>query len=372
MRTKRILIIDDMDANRYVLRKILGAQSNYTVLEAGNGEHGLALLDSSVDLVILDINLPDMTGFELLHLAEQKLGLGKLPAVINISATFMTGADKARGLNTGAKAYLTHPINPDEVLATITSLLKSSNRMQRIEQQRNAALVRSEALHNEKIMLERFMRSFSHDLRSPLAAAVMVTDLMKKNPQRRTDELLKVMEDNLKRIDQMVMNVLDISHVSMGGGLKLQGEALSLHQLLNEEISNLRYQVANPITLHMTEQDRQVSWDKQAFLRIIDNLIINAAKHGEAGSAINVELREDQQHVVLSVSNRGTLPAEVLSNLATPYFISTKSDTKGWGLGLPIVKALCESFGGTVAFSNRGAEVLIEVRLPPALPPLNS
>ncbi|MBD1550940.1 response regulator [Pseudomonas typographi] len=363
MRTRRILIIDDMDANRYVLRKILASEPRYEVIEASNGAEGLARLDAHVDLAILDVNLPDMTGFELVRAAEEKLGSEHMPAIINVSATFISGSDKAMGLNNGARAYLTHPIDAEEMLATITSLMKSNNRLERIERRRKMAVARSESLRSEKITLERFMRSFSHDLRSPLAAATMAAGLMKRNPARRTEELIKVVEDNLKRIDRMITNVLDVSHVAIGGGIELCAEMLDLHALLAEASENLRLQVAQPVELHLGGA-AQVHWDRNAFLRIYDNLVINAAKHGAQDTPIDVEqlLRDDE--VLLRVTNHGAFPDEVLANLATPYFISTRSDTKGWGLGLPIVKALCESFGGTVNFHNHAPLACVEVCLP--------
>ncbi|WP_263262578.1 response regulator [Pseudomonas sp. RIT-PI-S] len=367
MRTRRILIIDDMHANRYVLRKILSNEQNYEVLEASNGADGLALMDTTVDLVILDINLPDMSGFELIREAERKLGSDHVPAIINISATFISGADKAMGLNKGARAYLTHPIDAEEMLATIASLVKSDNRLERIERRRQVAVARSESLRAEKIMLERFMRSFSHDLRSPLAAATMVTGLMKKNPARRTEELLQILEDNLRRIDRMIGNVLDISHVAMGGGIKLAAEPLVVGPLFEDALNNLRLQVPQVIEAQLNATDVVVSWDRNAFLRILDNLVINASKHGDHEAPIRVTQWLDGSDIRFSVANLGSFPEEVLTNLATPYFISTRSETKGWGLGLPIVKALCESCGGHVAFDNHDGGAKVEVRLPLSL-----
>ena len=367
MRTRRILIVDDMEANRYVLRRILSSESNFQVLEAGTGAEGLALMIDGVDLVILDINLPDMTGFELIQKAEQTLGPARLPAIINISATFVSGKDKATGLNTGARAYLTHPINPDEVLATIASLMKSNTRLERVERQRNWAEARNEQLSKEKIMLERFMRSFSHDLRSPLSASVMATGLMQRKPERRTEELLGVLQDNLQRIDQMVANLLDISHVSVGGGIRLISEPMDLATLLRDAVANLALQLNNPLELEMDESGAQVVWDRSAFLRILDNLVGNAAKHGKAEAPIRIEQSLEDKAIKLVVTNYGAFPAEVLANLATPYFISSQSDTKGWGLGLPIVKALTESFGGQVSFGNEGEQARVEVLLPLAV-----
>lgn len=365
---KRILVIDDTDANRYVLKKILATQPSYEIIEAGSGEEGLALMDADVDLMIIDINLPDMTGFDLIQAAEKKLGRGKLPSVINISATFVTGKDKATGLNSGAQAYLTHPINPDEVVATISSLLKTNHRIERVEQQRNVAIALSQNLQTEKIMLERFMRSLSHDLRSPLTAASMVVGLMQKSPTRRSDEMLDILEKNLQRMSQMITNVLDISHVSLGGGLQLNGETFTVGMLFEGAVADLRIQIGNELRVDLETPEEEVFWDRHAFLRIIDNLVINAAKHGSKSAPIFIEQRHLEGEMLIRVRNGGSIPSDVLANLATPYFISTKSDVQGWGLGLPTVKALCESFGGRVEFSSGGEEVIVDVFLPVSLP----
>jgi signal transduction histidine kinase len=365
---KRIVIIDDTHANRYVLRKILLSQPEFEVLEAGSGGAGLELINEHTSLVIIDINLPDMTGFELIQAIEKKLVPGKMPAIINISATFISGKDKAMGLNQGAQAYLTHPINRDEVLATISSVLKSSIRFASIENQRNVAIARSENLEAEKIMLERFMRSLNHDLRSPLTAATMVASLMRRTPARRTDDMLKLLEENLQRMNQMITNVLDISHTSLGGGVKLHGEKLKLGLLFNEAVNNLRIQVQNDITLSLDTPEQTVYWDRHAVLRILDNLVLNASKHGAPNTRIDIAQHTSADRIIVCVRNKGRMPEEVLANLATPYFISTRSDDRGWGLGLPIVKALCESFGGHAEFNNADEHVIVEVHLPSAIP----
>jgi two-component system, sensor histidine kinase and response regulator len=365
--SQRIVIIDDTDANRYVLRRILQAQTQLQILEAPSGRAGLELIDDEVELVIIDINLPDMTGFELIQAIEKKRGRGRLPAIINISATFITGKDKALGLNTGAQAYLTHPINAEEVLATVGSLLKTSSRVGRMERQRNSAIARSENLQAEKVMLERFMRSLNHDLRSPLTAATMIVNLMQKNPARRSEDMLQTLHDNLQRMNQMITNVLDISHMSLGGGVQLNGEALVLGELLDEAAHNLRLQFSNPLSMRIETPGQAVYWDRNAFLRIFDNVVLNAAKHGDDETPIKVEQVSDPDEVVLKISNYGRLPDDVLANLATPYFISSRSEKRGWGLGLPIVKALCESFGGNVRFANVDDQVVITLCLPKSI-----
>ena len=269
------------------------------------------------------------------------------------------------GLNTGARAYLTHPINPDEMLATISSLMRSDSKLEDVEKQREVAEAQSENLRAEKIMLERFMRSFSHDLRSPLAAAVMVAGLMQKNPARRTEEMITLLEENLRRIDKMVANILDISHVSMGGGIRLIGEQMPLAPAGG---SRGQPAPAGGEPAHPRRRGRGPAGvlgqaGLPAHLRQPGAQCRQARRGGHHHRG--VAARENDR-VLLCVSNRGAFPEEVLANLATPYFISTRSDTKSWDLGLPIVKALCES-GGSVAFANQEGRAEVHLSLPAAL-----
>ncbi|MFC6478201.1 ATP-binding protein [Pseudomonas asuensis] len=95
---------------------------------------------------------------------------------------------------------------------------------------------------------------------------------------------------------------------------------------------------------------------------------MNASKHGSPATRIEISQIMSADRIVVCVRNQGQMPDEVLVNLATPYFISTRSDDRGWGLGLPIVKALCESFGGHAEFKNLDAHVVVEVHLPFTVP----
>ena len=88
----RIVIIDDTEANRYVLRKILATQPQYEVLEAACGASGLLLIDDDVELMIIDVNLPDTPGFELIQAIELKRGWGRLPAITTTPATLRSAS----------------------------------------------------------------------------------------------------------------------------------------------------------------------------------------------------------------------------------------------------------------------------------------
>ena len=119
----RLLIVDDNVATRYALRRRL-ERHGYEVLEAGTGGEGLALIDSEVlDALILDVNLPDMSGFDIVRILRADARTALLP-VIHVSAASIQTGDIITGLDAGADAYLIHPVDPDVLLATLRTLLR--------------------------------------------------------------------------------------------------------------------------------------------------------------------------------------------------------------------------------------------------------
>ncbi|MDG9885704.1 hybrid sensor histidine kinase/response regulator [Pseudomonas putida CSV86] len=122
-RNLRLLIVDDNSATRYALRRRLDRQG-YTVLEAGTGGEGLALIEKErLDALILDVNLPDMSGFDIVRNLRADPRTALLP-VIHVSAASIQTGDIITGLDAGADAYLIHPIDPDVLLATLRTLLR--------------------------------------------------------------------------------------------------------------------------------------------------------------------------------------------------------------------------------------------------------
>ena len=122
-RELRLLIVDDNIATRYALRRRLDRQG-YTVLEAGTGGEGLALIEQErLDALILDVNLPDMSGFDIVRTLRATPRTALLP-IIHVSAASIQTGDIITGLDAGADAYLIHPVDPDVLLATLRTLLR--------------------------------------------------------------------------------------------------------------------------------------------------------------------------------------------------------------------------------------------------------
>ncbi|HET7427146.1 MAG TPA: response regulator [Gemmatimonadales bacterium] len=121
--TSKILVVDDNDAERYYISRVL-SKAGYKVMEAATAAEALRLAADVPDLVTLDVRLPDLNGFEVCRRIKADPTTRDVP-VLHISASFTTPDAKAEGLDSGADGYLTHPVDPNELLATIRALLRT-------------------------------------------------------------------------------------------------------------------------------------------------------------------------------------------------------------------------------------------------------
>ena len=122
-RRRTILAVDDTEANRYTLARVL-QHEGFAVLEAATGGDGLQrAVEDQPDLILLDVRLPDMSGFEVCRRLKDDPRTSAIP-VVQISASFTDAASRARGLEGGADAYLTHPIEPPVLAATVRAMLR--------------------------------------------------------------------------------------------------------------------------------------------------------------------------------------------------------------------------------------------------------
>jgi PAS domain S-box-containing protein len=121
-RRTTILLVDDNEANRYAVGRML-REVGFAVAEAGTGREAVRRAEEHPDLVVLDVNLPDINGFEVLRQIRANPATASLP-VLHLSASFTKGEHKAFGLEQGADGYLTHPVEPPVLIATVRALIR--------------------------------------------------------------------------------------------------------------------------------------------------------------------------------------------------------------------------------------------------------
>jgi PAS domain S-box-containing protein len=118
---RRLLVVDDHDASRYATTRVLRA-AGFEVIEVATGSAALAAAETNIDLVVLDVNLPDIDGFQVCRELRARRATADLP-ICYLSATFTDSEDVARGMRTGADSYLVHPADPAVLVATVRALL---------------------------------------------------------------------------------------------------------------------------------------------------------------------------------------------------------------------------------------------------------
>lgn len=182
-----ILTVDDNDALRYTLTRALKS-GGYTVIEARTGSEALNLADKSPDLITLDLNLPDIDGFEICRRLKANPNTAHIP-VLHISATFVDPEHRIRGLEGGADAYLAEPISGDELLATVGALL-------RMKQAEKEARLRSEEAEKARLDLMKAHEELEMRVKQRTAELATKTEEIRE----LTGRLLKSQDDERRRI----------------------------------------------------------------------------------------------------------------------------------------------------------------------------
>jgi DNA-binding response OmpR family regulator len=122
---RSVLVVDDEPTvRRMVSRSMKGLDKDLKVHEAENGQEALDLAIDPPDVVVLDVNLPDIDGFEVCKILRRREKTARTP-IIHLSATFVTASDKVQGLDAGADGYLTHPVEPPVLIATVNAFLRA-------------------------------------------------------------------------------------------------------------------------------------------------------------------------------------------------------------------------------------------------------
>jgi signal transduction histidine kinase len=372
----RVLNVNDDEASRYAVSRIL-RQSGYDVLEAATGR---AAVDATVghlpDLVVLDVELPDMSGMEVCRLLKTNERTRAIP-ILHLTAHALATEHKVQSINAGADAYLGYPVEPAYLLATVASLLK----LRRIELEREEALAREKSktellekiladLNNEKNLREQFLATLTHDLRSPLSSIKMGAQLV----QRRINDSDLVAKQvarivaNCDRQDALIQNLLDASLYRAGGVLNVHRDHCDLGAALEGLVEELT-------SLHGSRFEIDISgklvgaWDCPGLMRVFDNLVQNAIKYGSEVDPVRIVGRESGDAVTVEVINQGNpIPPAELQTLFEPYrrgLTAGHTGKKGWGLGLTLVKAIVEAHGGNVSVgSNAEAGTTFTVILP--------
>ncbi|MFZ4547269.1 MAG: hybrid sensor histidine kinase/response regulator [Bacteroidales bacterium] len=349
-----ILVVDDQPTNIKVIASILGQK--YSLSFANNGMNALKILEKSLpDLILLDIMMPEMDGFEVCKRIKENENTREIPIIFLTAKTDI--ADVIKGFNLGAVDYIIKPFNPVEMEVRVKNHLNLYHSHKEIEQ-----------VNKEK---DKFFSIIAHDLRSPFNAIVGFSQLLLEQVKDRDFDGIEQYAGIILRSAELALglqnNLMEWAQ-SQTGRIEFNPILFELDKLINE-IALLFTDIANQksITLNMElVQSTSIFADKAMIGTVLRNLISNSIKYTKPGGTITITTTASEQDVIISVSDTGIgIPKIAIDNLfridknqSTPG----TQDELGTGLGLILCKEFIEKHDGQIEVEseiNKGTTFLV-------------
>jgi two-component system sensor histidine kinase/response regulator len=357
----KILVIDDEEIVRDSCVRILKGQ-NYQVRTAENGMVGLEILKEYLpDLVLVDLKMPGMSGFEVL---EEIYAFDATIVTIVITG-FATVDSAVEAMKKGTFDFIPKPFQPEELRLVIHRGLD-----------RRALILETIALRNEKEMLrEHFAAIVSHELKSPLGALqqnlYVLADDLKDSLNEAQQEKIKRLQGRIQDLVNLVNTWLRVISVDISK-IKDQFELNTIKPIVVEAIETVEGQAVRKdikISLDAAEIPQQIMADKGTLLEAIINLLTNSIKYTKMGGKVDVSIHKKGDELLVAVADNGVGIAEEDVNFIFSDFYRGKNTPEGErssGVGLSITKRIVEAHNGSIEVESelgRGSKFTIHLPL---------
>jgi signal transduction histidine kinase len=359
-----ILLVDDRDDKLLALETVLAELGQKVVLARSGAEALRLLLQQSVAVIVLDVNMPGMDGFETAALIRQRQNF-ELTPIIFISAVNYAETHLARGYSLGAVDYIMSPIVPEIFRAKVSFFVELYKKTEQLRQQAEirsrlaqaeAARARAEAANSAK---DRFFAILSHELRTPLTSILFCASTLSTDanlPEYARKDLEGLVRNVLLEA-RLIDDLLDIARINQGK-FKLILERVDAHALLDAAIGVCAEEIAGRnLRLHreLNATHADVFGDSARLTQLFWNLLNNAAKFTPPGGEITVRTSTAEGSLLIQVIDSGIgIDRAALPKIFNPFEQIQPSQSGGLGLGLAISKAIIEQHNGNISASSEG------------------
>ena len=388
-----ILIVDDEPKNLTVLETILDAPG-YCLVRANSADEALlALVADEFALLILDVRMPGMTGFELAQTIKGRKKTARVP-IIFLTAYYSEDQHALEGYGSGAVDYLHKPVNA-AVLRSKVAVFAELHRKSREIEISNRALIRevTERRRAEKQLQElndnldrlvtertsslqqlemelreadrrkdEFIATLAHELRNPLAPVSNAVHILQLRgaASAGSQHARDIIARQVGVMTRLIDDLLDVSRINQGR-LQLQREQVALSSVLELAIEASRPHIdecGHELKVALSDSPLLLDGDVTRLSQVFVNLLNNAAKYTDRGGHVELTVQSDRTHVRVTVEDDGIgIPAEQLRtvfNMFSQVDDSLSRSRGGLGIGLSLVKNLVDLHGGSIEARSPG------------------
>ncbi len=359
-----LLIVDDEERNIRLLKALLAPQ-NYNLLQATHGEEALRrIAEEAPDMVLLDVMMPKINGFEVCRRLKQDEKTKTIPVILVTALS--EKQHRVQALEAGADDFISKPVDQTELTVRVKSLLRIKSYQDEISDKlREIAAKNTRLLELEKVR-DGLFHMIVHDLRNPLTAIstyLQLSAMDAENPSEPQQPRLHRCLFFCHELERMIQNLLDTSKMEEGK-MQLNREAVDLSQMVEEVLERFTPTLEErKIALSFSGNGDipKISLDRSILKRVISNLVDNAIRYTPKGGtiAVSLDLAPLEEALCLSIKDSGPgLPAEYHQKIFDKFEqVTLKKDgdrAGSSGLGLTFCKMAVEAHGGKIWVESEG------------------
>ncbi len=348
-RGERVLVVDDSPQNRMVAGGHLEA-AGYEVLMANSGEDALQMLEhETVDLIVLDVLMPGLGGFETCR------RIRATPAIADTPILFLTAlGDReatAPALEAGGDDLLPKPFHRSELLLRTKALIRQRRTTRQLQHAMRALSEQNETLRRVDYDKQRITQLIVHDLKGPIGAALANAELLRPAVQPKHVEVVEDIVVALQQLDRTARDLLDLSQAE-AGELQTRIESFSCSELVAEVASSMRGLARwTGVEITLDVRADRITADRELLRRLLQNLLHNALKHAPHNTTVEVTASSDSDGFLLCVCDSGPGVAcedvqRIFERGVTLDADAVKSNSHG--LGLAFCRLAAEAHHGRV------------------------
>lgn len=371
------LLVDDLEANLVALEAILEMEG-LNLLKARSGREALELLlVHDVALAFVDVQMPEMTGFELAEVMRSTERTKTVP-IIFLTAGTVDQQRRIRGYETGAVDFLPKPIDPMILLNKAATFYQLARQREELKENESHLLELNEKLARTNAELERadrskdeFLAMLAHELRNPIAPILAGVDVLLKSPgdEKMIGSIAGMMRRQTSQMAHLIDDLLDVSRITTGK-IELQKEDVPVREFIEtalESVQPLIKQFDHELITGEIDGLWALHGDPHRLVQVVANLLTNAAKYTPAGGRIRLRVDEvEGEKVSIRVADNGKgIRPEMQARIFDLFDQGGAGPKDGLGIGLTLVRTLVDMHDGTISVvsegEGKGSEFTVEL-----------